>query len=175
MSTATLTPGGLYIFLYLNSTTGQRQFHWALYHHYDHHDEMKRNATVTYTKGYKYHIRNIGAGWIADHSSKSGIINSTFLIGSILIGNIDPSLSKQVTDIVTQYDETLNDIPGVTCRVWLETVLQNLIDGNILKLGGTIAQLGEEIMQIGDENEGDALIGILPRPTWTSSLAVWCR
>lgn len=173
MSTATLTPGGLYIFLYLTSTPGQRRFHWALYHHYSYHEvNTVRDTTMSYSRGYKYHIRNIGGGWIAEHSSKSGITGSAFLIGSILIGHVDLSLSEKVTTIVTQHDEVLNDIPSVTCRVWLKIVLQKLIDGDILKLAGTVAQLEEEITRIGDENEGDALNGILPRPIWTSSLVV---
>ncbi|KAK7676139.1 hypothetical protein QCA50_014924 [Cerrena zonata] len=168
-----LTPGGLYIALFLTSTPGRRRFHWALYHHYSHSEQIDKDGNLrTYNRGHKYHIRSLGEGWIADHTPESGIMTSAYIIGLVLIGHIDPDIAQNVSQVATRYDGSLNDMAGVTCRVWLKIILQDLLDANLLKLAGSVAQLEEEIYQFGEQGEQDAMNGILPPPIWTSELTL---
>lgn len=75
------------------------------------------------------------------------ITSSAFVIGLVLIGHIDVELVERVTRVVTQYDQTLDDISGVTCWVWLKkiNILQELLHDNLLTLNGDIPQFEKEI------------------------------
>lgn len=63
-----LPPNNLYIVLWITGDQPQAdRFHWGFYFHQD-----ERGGT-------KYHIKNLGAGWIADHGRTGALFKSAFL------------------------------------------------------------------------------------------------
>ncbi|KAK7681964.1 hypothetical protein QCA50_014927 [Cerrena zonata] len=162
--TDTLRNDGLYIVLYLTSFMQEQKFHWALYHHY--------RQTGDATQGYRYHIRTVGPGWIADHGPNSGVMGSFSLITVVYIGTISQAHVNQVATHASQFDAQLNQIPSMTCRVWTMMVLQSLVNGHLLRVGGTVDQIEAEMKEIGAEHENNAHLNVQPRPIRTSKYAI---
>ena len=71
MSLADLKAGGLYVILFIRGDPPEKDtFHWGLYLH--------KNVA---NGGTKFHIKNQGSGWIADHGPTSGVFKSFLLVG----------------------------------------------------------------------------------------------
>lgn len=93
----------LYIVLYIRSDPPQpNDFHWGYYFH------------TGPQGGYKYHMRNLGGGWIPDHGKTGGVFKSNFLCVLIQIATVPQGKHGQLDQIMKSRDHDVNSIPGVT-------------------------------------------------------------
>jgi len=109
-----LTECSLYIMLFSRQEPGS--YHWGLYLHQD--------AKVG---GIKYHIKGAVGAWIAEYVSTRGALTSLVLIGAMRVaGNWSPGSQATVDSIIREDETRLNDIPGLTCRVFTLNALERL-------------------------------------------------
>ncbi|WEW60875.1 vesicle coat component [Emydomyces testavorans] len=152
MSLSDLKPNGLYILLFLrNDPPIPNDFHWGLYFH--------RHPV---TGGTKYHIRQPGSGWIADHGPTAGIFLSFNLVGLFRIADVPPGLEAHIDRTLRTYDDRLNG-RETTCRVWLFWVLELLRNGVVVRCGD-LEELEREVKEWGNENAMSAAKNEQPRP-----------
>ena len=112
----------LYIGLWIRDDPPQpNNFHWGFYYH-----THKKGGT-------KYHITNIGRGWIGGHGPTSGVFKSLFLCVLIEIGSIPAEKEVELDRIMRSEDDSLNSIVGVSCRVWIFAILPHLIETGLLR------------------------------------------
>ncbi|EEP77765.1 predicted protein [Uncinocarpus reesii 1704] len=155
---AALPLNSLYIGLWIRSDPPvANDFHWAYYFH------------SRPLGGTKYHIRNLGSGWIVDHEPTNGIFGANFLCVLIEIATVPETKHGELDQIIRSYDANVNSIPGVTCRVWLLEVAQKLIDHGIIHCNSHL-ELGQECMAIGNQHMHGASINEQPRPVVKSRL-----
>ncbi|KAJ5541898.1 hypothetical protein N7535_004317 [Penicillium sp. DV-2018c] len=160
---ANLTPNSLHIALYLRSDPPlPNDFHWAFYLH---------NGTDSTPVGTKYHVRGIGGGWITGHDDTAGILAENFLCVLIQIGIIPASDSAhaRVDGLMRTYDQSLNSMPGITCRTWLLEVLGLLVGEGFVHCD--VTELEKECFEIGNENSASASANEQPRPAVMSRQA----
>lgn len=155
-----LSKNSLYVALYLHGFgTESFKFHWALYFH----DE-------THNGGIKYHIRDIGAGWMPEHGHKGGIAKEAFLVGLIEVArNVLEDWHAVLDTLARAGDGVLNATPGITCRTWALDVLSRLIDAGLME-NCDLGILEQEILGMGEEWRPSALLAELPRPIRSSRL-----
>lgn len=147
----------LYIVLHIRDFPPiANDFHWGFYHH------------KTQTGGTKYHMRNLGAGWIADHESTGGVFKSLFLCVLIEIGSIPAEKEGTLDQIMRTLDGSANSIPGFTCRVWVLTILPLLIQAGLLRCDD-LAGLQQECFDYGNTCMTSAGNNDQPRPVKVSS------
>ena len=163
MSLQTLKPNGLYILLFIRKDPPvQNDFHWGLYMH-QHPDNG----------GMKYHVKNIGGGWITDHGITKGVFKSFLLVGLFRIANVPPGWESVVDNKIRTYDSQLNHINGITCRKWVLWVLAKLQEPDngysILKCNDLNA-LEQELLAFGNANAMSTSHNVQPRPVGASSL-----
>ena len=78
MSLNTVQVNGLCVILFLRTSPHTpNNFHWGLYLH-----------RSPQQGGTKYHIKQQGSGWIADHGPTAGVFKSFLLIGLFQIATI---------------------------------------------------------------------------------------
>ncbi|CDM28180.1 hypothetical protein DTO013E5_3908 [Penicillium roqueforti] len=160
-SLAGLPPNTLHIILYIRSDPPlPNDFHWAFYLH---------KGTATTPGGTKYHARGIGAGWIPGHEATASIFAENFLCVVIQIARIPPETHARVDEIMRSYDGCLNAIPGITCRVWILTVLRVLVDEGFVRCD--IGELERECFGFGNENSLTASANLQPRPVFKSRVS----
>ncbi|EEQ34852.1 hypothetical protein McanMca71_001940 [Microsporum canis] len=153
-----LPPNSLYIVLYIRSDPPEpNNFHWGFYSHYNE------------TGGCKYHMRNLGDGWIADHGPTAGVFKSTFLCVLIQIASIPPEKRSLLDQIMRSHDGNTNSIPGMSCRVWLLVILQKLIQQGLVRCNSCEA-LEQECLEIGNQHSPGASKNHQPRPVVKSKL-----
>ena len=158
---AGLAPGSLHISLYNRSDPPlPNDVHWAFYLH---------NGTSSTPGGTKYHARGIGGGWIAGHEAVRGIFTDNFLCVVIQIATIPPSAHGRVDEIMRSYDDSLNSIPGITCRVWILTVLRILVDEWFVHCD--IGELEKDCFEFGNEHSATASANQQPRPVVKSRVS----
>ncbi|CAI7643010.1 unnamed protein product [Penicillium glandicola] len=146
-SLAGLPPNTLHISLYIRSDPPlPNDFHWAFYLH---------QGTKATPGGTKYHARGIGGGWIAGHEATAGIFAENFLCVVIQIATITPSAHGCVDEIMKSYDESLNSIPGITCRF----------------VRCDIGELENDCLEFGNEHSETASVNEQPRPVVKSRVA----
>ncbi|KAH6668904.1 hypothetical protein B0J14DRAFT_599594 [Halenospora varia] len=139
-SLSDLIPNSLYIALYSRENGDLGKFHWAVYHHL--------NAQ---SGGVKYHIRgNIGR-WMAAHESTKSIFKEFLLVGLV------------VDRMARVEDETVNQIEGTTCRVWVKRFCERLREEGLMRFESW-ERLGEELVSWGVENNQSSLDNVQPRP-----------
>ncbi|EFW17721.1 conserved hypothetical protein [Coccidioides posadasii str. Silveira] len=139
----------------------QNNFHWGLYFH-RHPD----------TGGTKYHIKQQGSGWIADHGPTAGVFKSFLLVGLFRIADVPAGWEGHLDHTIRTYDSQLNT-PGVTCRVWVLWVLallQKPINGQIILKCDNLAALENEVKSWGNANAMGAANNVQPRPVAASTL-----
>lgn len=162
MALANLDTGGLYIILFIrNDPHILGDFHWALYLHRD----PLRGGT-------KYHVKQQGGGWIADHGPTAGVLKSFLLIGLFQIALVPAGRESDVDGALRTYDHSLN-MAGITCRVWILRVLallQNPTNGYSILKCPELKALEEEIKVWGNENAASAALNRQPRPIAWSKL-----
>ncbi|KAJ9400228.1 hypothetical protein DTO282F9_2998 [Paecilomyces variotii] len=150
----------LYIILYIRSDPPQpNDFHWGYYFH------------TSPRGGVKHHIRNLGGGWIPDHVSTHGVFKSNFLCALVRIATVPKANHSRLDQIMKSRDGDVNAIPGVTCRVWVMTILQTLIQNGIIRCSNVDA-LQQECMEFGNEYSAGAAKNDQPRPVVESRLCV---
>lgn len=149
---AQLPLNSLYVVLYIRSDPPRsNDFHWAYYLH-----TASRGGT-------KFHVRNIGAGWISGHGQTCGIFKSAFLCVLIHITTIPHEKLDLVDQIMRSHDSNLNSMPNITCRVWLMTVLKDLIENELVRCINSV-ELQQECFDFGNEHSSSAAINEQPRP-----------
>ncbi|KAJ9489010.1 hypothetical protein VN97_g4276 [Penicillium thymicola] len=156
-----LPPNTLHISLYIRSDPPlPNDFHWAFYLH---------KGTSSTPGGTKYHARGIGGGWIAGHEATAGIFIENFLCVIIQIATIPLSAHDRVDEIMRSYDESLNSIPGIMCRVWILTVLRKLVDEGFVHCD--IGVLEKDCLEVGNEHSATASANEQPRPVVKSGVS----
>ncbi|KAF2646000.1 hypothetical protein P280DRAFT_524599 [Massarina eburnea CBS 473.64] len=160
MSLNGLQTNGLYVILFLNGDPHTpSNFHWGLYLH-----ESVRGGT-------KYHIKGQGAGWITDHGHTAGVFKSISLIGLFQVAVVPNGLEAYTDQQLRTYDSSLNDLPGITCRVWLLRVLallQKEVNGSKILKCTDLSALEAEVKAWGNGNAEAALKNQQPRPVGVS-------
>jgi hypothetical protein len=78
----------------------------------------------------------------------------------------------QLDQIMKSRDHDVNSIPGVTCRVWLMTILQQLTQQGIVQCSDRDA-LQQECMTFGNQYSAGAAGNSQPRPVVRSALCLW--
>ncbi|OQE36110.1 hypothetical protein PENCOP_c012G07008 [Penicillium coprophilum] len=160
-SLAGLPPSTLHISLYIRSDPPlPNDFHWAFYLH---------KGTSSTPGGTKYHARGIGGGWIAAHEATAGIFTENFLCVIIQIATIRPTAHEHVDEIMRSCDKSLNSIPGITCRVWILTVLRRLVDEGVVHCD--IGELEKDCLGFGNEHSATASANEQPRPVAKSRVS----
>lgn len=89
----------------------------------------------------KYHMRNLGSGWIPDHGTTGGVFKSNFLCVLVQIAIVPLAKHSQLDQIMGPRDGDVNSIPGVTCRVWLMVILQQLNQHGIVRCSNVDTEL----------------------------------
>ncbi|KAL4916556.1 hypothetical protein BDW62DRAFT_103327 [Aspergillus aurantiobrunneus] len=150
----------LFIVLYIRSDPPQpNDFHWGYYFH------------TRAQGGLKYHMRNLGGGWIPDHGPTGGVFKSNFLCVLIEIANVPHAKHGSLDQIMRSRDGDVNSIPGITCRVWLMVILRELIRQGIVRCSN-IDGLQQECMAFGNQYSSGAANNTQPRPVVRSTLCL---
>ncbi|RAL06784.1 uncharacterized protein BO97DRAFT_379735 [Aspergillus homomorphus CBS 101889] len=162
MSLTNLKVNSLYILLFIrNHPPAPNDFHWGLYFH--------RNPD---TGGTKYHIKQQGSGWIADHAPTAGVFKSFLLVGLFRIADVPVGWESHLDQTMKAYDNQLN-LPGITCRVWVLWVLallQKPIAGKVILKCSNLQSLENEVKDWGNANATSAANNVQPRPLAASTL-----
>ncbi|KAJ0421186.1 hypothetical protein BJY00DRAFT_312372 [Aspergillus carlsbadensis] len=143
----------LFIVLYIRNDPPQlNDFHWGYYLH------------TSPRGGVKYHVRGIGSGWIPDHGERGGgVFKSNFLCVHVEIANVPSAQHALLDQIMRSHDADVNSIPGITRRVRLLTILEELAGAGLVRCGD-IGALQEECMAFGNWYSDGAARNEQPRP-----------
>ncbi|KZT69582.1 hypothetical protein DAEQUDRAFT_756927 [Daedalea quercina L-15889] len=154
--TGSLQPGALYVLLDLRSADlNDTTFHWALYLH---------KSNDPHPAGYKYHIKTLGDGWIADHAPLTGVTKSFLLVClTCVVANIPPSRDEERARLITLADAQIND-SGMTCRIWVMNALERLKLARFLDCHLDAGELEEGLKRIGNDYRAGAIRNEKPRP-----------
>ena len=155
-----LPPNHLFILLFFLTPPDENRFHWGFYHH--------RDAN---TGGTKYHVKNLGDGWLTDHGATKGALKSMFLCVVVAIAAIPAARAAELEATMRTFDHGLNDVPGVTCRVWLFRVLELLLQTGFVRCDPDTAALEAECKAFGNQHLTSALQNEQPRPVVVSRVA----
>lgn len=148
---ATLPKQQLYIGLWIRGDPPVlNDFHWAFYHH------------PTIGAGTKYHIKNLGDGWVADHQSAHGVFKDLFLCVLIAIGTIPEQKQELLEQTMSTYDNELEST-RFTCRTWLFEIMTLLVKAEILRCD-SLEDLQRECYYIGNQFKDAAAKNEQPRP-----------
>ena len=145
----------LYIFLDARSDSPDDGFHWGLYHH------------TSPTSGMKYHIRNLGEGWITEHAANTSITKQFLLVGMLRIANVPESRWNTLDTIVQSvpYVE-----PGTTCRTWVLDAIRRLATVEIVSYS-SLDDLETDAKTFGVTYFDGVLTNVQPRPIADSLVA----
>lgn len=142
----------LYIALYLRSDPpAQNDFHWALYFH----EHM--------SGGTKYQVENPYSGYMPNHVHTGGIFKDNFLCSLVRIATVPEELHEKFDQIVRSRDGDIQNIPGVTCRVWLLEMIRELSRQGVVHCDDTDA-FEKECFEIGNRHSSSATRNEQPRP-----------
>ncbi|KAJ5908485.1 hypothetical protein N7495_001167 [Penicillium taxi] len=93
MSLSTLKVNSLYVVLFIRADPPlPDDFHWAFYFH------------CSETGGTKYHIKNLGSGWMPDHAPNTGIFKEFLLVGLFKVANIPVKMESLMDEAMRTYD-----------------------------------------------------------------------
>ena len=158
-----LRPGSLYIMLFVRTPDVADGFHWALYHH---------RSSAGRGRGWKYHIRTLGDGWVAGHAQVAGVMGEAFLVGLIRIGASEVQVEMDAGSVDEDgamrhaIESVPHDAPPpgydvLTCRTWVLAVVRALVGEGIVKAG--VGELERDVKAWGATHHADACNGVLPR------------
>lgn len=154
-----LPPYELFIVLYIRSSPPTRDdFHWSYYFH-------KTSG------GFEYQVMNLNNRWIPDHGRTGGVLKANFLCVLIQIASIPQAKRDLLDETIRSRDKDITSNPGVTCRVWLMTILQRLIELGIVQCNDYNA-LEQECIAIGNEFSAGAAANNQPRPVVRSRVCL---
>ena len=157
-----LPPQTLYIVMFTrNSPPVPGNFHWNFYYH--------RGGG---RPGNKYNVKDIGADatWIADHAPSSSVFKSQFLCVLVRIASIPEDKEALLDRVARSFDDRLNQIEGMRCRLWTFLVVEQLVKNGLVHCEDVDA-LREECVAVGNERQDDADRNVQPRPVVVSALA----
>jgi hypothetical protein len=174
----TLVPGGLYVFLTMRSDAGD--CHWGLYLHHSTHTASIPNTNTLLSpkqrivhRGKKYHVRNLGEGYMADHQVVGDMLSTLFLVGLVRIGVIHnddlPVVDKVITSLDTQVPQ-LSRGNAIYCRTWVTGTTRALVQQGFLTTSATDGEVWAYIENFGREQWAGAAQAIQPRPIVESLL-----
>ena len=110
-----------------------------------------------------YQVKGLGEGWIADHGVSGCIFKSLFLCCLVRIGSI-PAESEQKLDYsIRSCDDVLNEIPNVSCKVWLFKILLQLVRQGLIQCHDPKV-LETECLGFGNKFRLEASANVQPRP-----------
>lgn len=93
----------------------------------------------------------MSSGWIPDHAATGGVFKSNFLCTLIkIVADVPAAKESQLDGAMRAYDNSLNTIPGLTCRVWLFTIIALLVQHGVVHCDNLNA-LQAECMSIGNQ------------------------
>lgn len=125
----------------------------------------------------KYDVENINGAWMTGHTRTGNIFKNGFLCVLIQIyalGNGDAE--KSTVDLgIRSLDDKVNEIPDVTCRVWLLVILDKMVKEGILRFGEDpqdMNVLEKECLEIGNGFMDEAVANKQPRPLVVSKFCV---
>ncbi|OCH91326.1 hypothetical protein OBBRIDRAFT_693223, partial [Obba rivulosa] len=147
-----LQAGSLYIALYARATP--HDYHWALYHHW------------SADGGTKFHIRNLGQGWIAEHEPTNGIMKQFLLIGLMKFVHARPDAVKALHDTIVA---VLYNSPEINCRTWVLDAVRAAISAGLVH-HFSIDQLETEAKLFGLGQFDDTVQNVQPRPITVSAV-----
>lgn len=160
-----LTSNSLFIVLYIRADPpNANDFHWSFYHHH----ELSPHAKVA--GGTKHEAVNQNLRWYVEHTFTGCIFKTVFLCVVIQIADIADARVREMEAIMHERDEDLNEIEGVTCRIWLKHTLKKLVQAGVVECRGDLAGrdledvVEEEMFAIGNMFMDDAARNIQPRP-----------
>lgn len=157
---AAMPIGGLFIVLYIRGDPPKEgDFHWAFYVH------------TSATAGVKYHATGSPNTWMASHGSSSNVLKEFLLCVLIQVGQIPPSELDKVDRVMKTHDGELNTIPGLTCRVWVWTIMKLLLESGMVQMSGSIEQLELECKTFGNQFREGASRNEQPRPVVRSNIS----
>lgn len=110
-----------------------------------------------------YQVKGLGEGWITDHGVSGCIFKSLFLCCLVRIGNIAVTREQELDQCIRSYDVTLNEIPHVTCKVWLFKVSAHLIGQGFVHCD-SLEALEKECLAFGNMVRLEASRNVQPRP-----------
>lgn len=150
----------LYIVLYIRQDPPEpNDFHWSYYFH------------TSSKGGLKYHMKNLGSGWISDHGPSSGVFKSNFLCVLIQIGVVTEVNHGLIDQTMKSLDEDANHIPGFTCYMWALRILQEFIPQGLVRCS-SVEGFKEECLAFGNKYSPGAANNDQPRPVVISTLCV---
>ena len=153
---------GLYVILILRTSPPQRiDFIWGFYLH--------GNSS----RGTRYHIKNMGSGWITEHEQVAGAIDTFSLIGFVQIATIPTGQESYVDEQIRAYDSSLNSLSELSSRTWVLRVialLQKEVNGAKLVKCADLNALDGEIKSFGNEHALATHNNKKPRPIIISSI-----
>ncbi|KAM5442921.1 hypothetical protein MferCBS31731_001793 [Microsporum ferrugineum] len=148
----------LYIVLWIRSDPPTpNNFHWGYYFH------------TSKTRGYKYHMKNLAGGWIADHGETGGVFKSNFLCVLIQIASVPPEKKTLLDQVMKSRDGDVNSIPGMSCRVWVLTIAEKLAQQGLLRYS-SLEALEQECFRVGNQYSAGAADNNQPRPVVRSEV-----
>lgn len=169
-----LVPNSLYIALYIRTDPPTaNDFHWAFYHR-SQQQQPSPNAKVA--GGTKHEAVNNPQWWCVQHTSTGCLFKTAFLCVVIQIAEIAEARVPEMEAIMRERDDDVNEIEGVTCRVWLKGTLDRLVRDGVVECRGDLGgrDLGdvvqEEVFAIGNEFMDDAARNVQPRPMVKSKI-----
>ncbi|CZT17626.1 uncharacterized protein RCC_03463 [Ramularia collo-cygni] len=150
--------GSLFIALYIRGNPPKKDdFHWVFYLHQEEH------------AGTKYHDTSSPKRWMARHRRRGYILNDFLLCVLIAIGKVLPGKFEDLERIMDSHNQAWNSIPGLSCRVWIWMVMQDLIKEEVVWSSGTIYELEAECLAFGNQYSEGASRNEQPRPVVVSA------
>lgn len=129
-------------------------YHWCLYMHH------------TGSTGKKYHIRNLGSGWLTEFGILKSALKEMLLIGYVRIASIPPEKQAEADRLI---ESTPINREGVTCRTWLLEALGSLVSAGIV-VCSHLEELEEEVRTFGAANFSEAGLKTINPPIVDSTV-----
>ncbi|EPQ56783.1 hypothetical protein GLOTRDRAFT_4621, partial [Gloeophyllum trabeum ATCC 11539] len=148
-----LQAGALYIIIFDRGVPDS--FHWGLYHH------------TSSDRGIKYHIKQMGSSWIADHGETGGATKSIYLIGFLRIAQVPADKVGDVNHIITNVPYT--SVPGLDCVTWTMESIRRLVNAGFVRCS-KLAELQDEVQAFAVAEHENAEQNKQPRPIQDSRL-----
>ena len=145
-----LDPNDLFIHTIYQFVDRPDSFHWGLYLH------------ENIQGGWKYHITRMDPGWIADHAPSTSALSTRALIGLVRVAKIPASQKERVQEIIAE-DTQLNQVPGMTCRVFVGRACERLKSAGLMTFN-TWNDVKQEVRQFVSTNIVGADHNDQPRP-----------
>lgn len=100
---------------------------------------------------------------MAAHESTKSIFKEFLLVGLVRIASIEEGDREVVDRMARVEDETVNQIEGMTCCVWVKRFCERLRKEGLMRFESW-ERLEEELVSWGVENNQSSLDNVQPRP-----------